>query len=183
MQGAVVGRCRSFLRGEWEQLYDVPGLLDDRVRVQAVITDDRVRLDATRLVKLGEFKKAVERLKKSMPAPATEETVQVLRRLHPESNPNIIDPTADEPTPPPIELLREFFEEVMRNLPRASSPGPNQLRWEHLSTMYTGGAGDLLFALFSQLVAGDLPLEARPWFGGARLVAMMKDVDARVAVP
>jgi hypothetical protein len=68
LQGAVVGRCRSFLRGEWEQLYNVPGLLDDRVRVQAVITDDRVRLDDTRLVKLGEFKKAVERLKMSMPA-------------------------------------------------------------------------------------------------------------------
>jgi hypothetical protein len=165
------------LRGEWEQLYSVPGLLDDRVRVQAVITDDRVRLDATRLVKLGEFKKAVERLKKSMPAPPTEETVQVLRRLHPEPNPDIIDPTADEPTPPPIELLRESFEEVMRNLPRASSPGPSQLRWEHLSTMYTSGAGDLLFAFCSQLVAGDLPLEARPWFGGARLVAMLKDVD------
>jgi hypothetical protein len=66
-----------------------------------VITDDRVRLDATRLVKLGEFKKAVERLKKSMLASATEETVQVWRRLHPESNPNIIDPTADEPTPLP----------------------------------------------------------------------------------
>jgi hypothetical protein len=60
---------------------------------------------------------------------------------------------------------------------RASSPRPSQLRWEHLSTMYTGGAEDLLFAFCSQLVAGDLPLEARPWFGGARLVAMLKDVD------
>ena len=65
----------------------------------------------------------------------------------------------------------------MRNLPRASSPGPSQLRWEHLSTMYTSGAGDLLFVFCSQLVAGDLPLEAHPWFGGARLVAMLKDVD------
>jgi hypothetical protein len=102
--------------------------LDDRIRVQAVITDDKVWLDATRLVKLGEFKKAVERMKKSMPAPSTEETVQVVRGLHPEPNPDIIDPTADEPTPPPIELLREFFEEVMRNLPRASSPGPSPLR-------------------------------------------------------
>jgi putative intracellular protease/amidase len=43
--------------------------------------------------------------------------------------------------------------------------------------MYTSGAGDLLFAFCSQLVAGDLPLEARPWFGGARLVAMLEDVD------
>jgi hypothetical protein len=88
----VVGRCRSFLRGEWEQLYNVPGLLDDRVRVQVVITDDRVRLDATRLVKLGEFKKAVERLKKSMLAPPTEETVQVLRGLHLEPNPTSSTP-------------------------------------------------------------------------------------------
>jgi hypothetical protein len=151
--------------------------LDDRVRVQAVITNDKVRLDATRLVKLSEFKKAVERLKKSMLAPPTEETMQVLRRLHPEPNPDIIDPTADEPTPTPMELLREFFEEVMRNLPRASFPGPSQLRWEHLSTMYTSGAGDLLFAFCSQLVAGDLPLEARPWLGGAPLVAILKDVD------
>jgi hypothetical protein len=44
--------------------------------------------------------------------------------------------------------------------------------------MYAGGAGYLIFALCLQFVAGDLPLEACPWFGGARLeVAMLKDMD------
>ena len=40
----------------------MPCLLDDWVCIQAEITDERVKLDATRLVKLGKFKKALERL-------------------------------------------------------------------------------------------------------------------------
>jgi hypothetical protein len=177
LQGVVVGRCRRFLLGEWEQLYTQQAP-DMEQRVQAAITDERVRIDATRLVKLGEFKKAVERLKRAMPAPPTEATVAVLEGLHPPANPAIIDPTAGVATPPPIELLREFFDAVMRDLPRASSPGPSQMRWEHLHTLYKGGGGDLLFAFCKMMAHGDLPEEARPWFGGARLVAMLKNMDA-----
>ena len=177
LQGVVVERCRRFLRGEWEQLFALHPAFEQRV--QAEVTDERVALDAKRLIRLGEFSKAVERLKKSMPAPPTEATVAALEGLHPGPNSSIpAGPAADAPTPPPVVLLWEHFEAVMKDLPRASSPGPSQLRWEHLGTMYQGGAGDLLFRFCRQLVSGDLPVAARPWFGGARLVAMLKDLDA-----
>jgi hypothetical protein len=112
-----------------------------------------------------------------MPAPPTEATVAVVELLHPPPNPTIVDPAVDEPPPPPVELSWDHFVAVMLDLPRASSPGPSQLRWEHLATMYRGGAGELLFRFCAQMATGDLPAEARPWFGGARLVAMLKDLD------
>eukprot|EP00976_Prorocentrum_cordatum_P101941 1192851-Prorocentrum_minimum.AAC.2 len=71
----------------------------------------------------------------------------------------------------------------MADPPRASSPGPSQMRWEHLDVMYLGGADDLLFLAVLQLVAGELPVEARRWFGGARLVALLNDRDGNTGQP
>lgn len=175
LQRVVIQRCRRFLRGEWEQLVRAPG--EPQQRVQAEVTIERAAKDAAKLVKEGQFRRAVQRLELAHLAQPNAATVAALQALHPHPNPTIVDPQANENTPAPIVLLREYFDEVMADLPRASAPGPSQFRWEHLLAVYKGGGADMLFQVCSQLAAGELPMEARPWFGGARLVALLKDVD------
>ncbi|KAK3236244.1 hypothetical protein CYMTET_53603 [Cymbomonas tetramitiformis] len=73
-------RCARFLRGDWEELHaEAPG---DR-RATAEADEERVLRDAVRLVKAGQLGKAAKRLELAKLAPATDETLQMLERMHP----------------------------------------------------------------------------------------------------
>ncbi|KAK3263239.1 hypothetical protein CYMTET_27946 [Cymbomonas tetramitiformis] len=73
-------RRARFLRGEWEGMHaEVPG---DR-RAVAEVDEERVLRDTVRLVKAGQLGKAAKRLELAKLAPATEETLLKLERLHP----------------------------------------------------------------------------------------------------
>ena len=190
VQRVVIARCRAFLRGEWEELLMGPrGAARGRQpeRVLAEVTLERAAKDACRLAKEGEFRRAVQRLQLAHLAPPTAETVEALHALHPPANGTVevmAAPSGEEvEAPVPIEVQREHFEAAVASLPRGSAPGPSQLRYEHLRVVHSCGGGDLLFQVVRQLAVGTLPEEARPWFGAARLVALLKDRDDDTGEP
>ena len=157
-------------------------------RVLAEVTLERAAKDARKLAKAGEFRRAVQRLELACMAPPTPETVEALRALHPPANEavEVLDPPPAEEldeAPLPVDVQREYFEAAVAGLPNGSAPGPSQLRYEHLRVVHRGGGGDILFLVVRQLAAGTLPAEARPWFGAARLVALLKDRDEASGAP
>ena len=190
VQRVVITRCRAFLRGEWEELLMGPGGSArgrQPERVLAEVTLERAAKDARKLAKEGEFRRAVQRLQLAHLAPPTAETVEALHALHPPANAAVevvaAPPEEESEVPLPIELEREHFEAAIVDLPRGSAPGPSQLRYEHLRVVHACGGGDLLFRVVRQLAVGTLPEEARPWFGAARLVALLKDRDGDTGAP
>ena len=125
------------------------------------------------------FKGSLNELRLSS-TPPTAETVEALHALHPPANAAVevvaAPPEEESEGPLPIELQREHFEAAIADLPRGSAPGPSQLRYEHLRVVHACGGGDLLFRVVRQLAVGTLPEEARPWFGAARLVALLDNL-------
>ncbi|KAK3289147.1 hypothetical protein CYMTET_3418 [Cymbomonas tetramitiformis] len=168
-------RCARFLRGEWEGLRaEVPG---DR-RAVAEADEERVLQDAVRLVKAGQLGKAVKRLELAKLAPATEETLLKLERLHPAGTGRRQDVGEDrrrELRGQALELDEKTFDDVMRNLLRASGPGSSQWRWEHMWAVHVSGGRDALLEVCNHLAAGRAPAGVREWLAGARLVALLKD--------
>ncbi|KAK3238690.1 hypothetical protein CYMTET_51318 [Cymbomonas tetramitiformis] len=168
-------RCARFLRGEWEGLHaEVPG---DR-RAVAEANEERVLRDAVRLVKDGQLGKAAKRLELAKLAPATEETLLKLERLHPAGTGRRQDVGEDrrrELGGQALELDEKTFDDVMRNLPRASGPGSSQWRWEHMWAVHVSGGRDALLEVCNHLAASRAPAGVREWLAGARLVALLKD--------
>ncbi|KAK3273068.1 hypothetical protein CYMTET_18671 [Cymbomonas tetramitiformis] len=169
-------RCARFLRmWEWEGLHaEVPG--DQRAVAEA--GEERVLRDAVRLVKAGQLGKAAKRLELAKLAPATEETLLKLERLHPAVTGRRQDVGEDrrrELREQALELDEKTFDDVMRNLPRASGPGSSQWRWEHMWTVHVSGGRDALLEVCNHLAAGRAPAGVREWLAGARLVALLKD--------
>ncbi|KAK3252909.1 hypothetical protein CYMTET_37815 [Cymbomonas tetramitiformis] len=168
-------RCTRFLQGEWEGLHaDVPG---DRQAV-AEADEERVLRDAVRLVKAGQLGKAAKRLERAKLAPATEETLRKLEQLHPAGTGRRQDVWGDrrrELQEQALELYEKTFDDVMRNLPRASGPGSSQWRWEHLWAVHCSGGRDALLEVCNHLAPGRAPAGVRQWLAGARLVALLKD--------
>eukprot|EP00854_Cymbomonas_tetramitiformis_P016090 gene16090-biopygen16593 len=168
-------RCARFLRGDWEELHaEAPG---DR-RATAEADEERVLRDAVRLVKDGQLGKAAKRLELAKLAPATEETLQKLERLHPAGTgrrQEVEENRRRELQAQALELDEGVFDGVMRHLPQASGPGSSQWRWEHLWAIHVSGGRDALLEVCNHLAAGRAPAVVREWLAGARLVALLKD--------
>ncbi|KAK3250615.1 hypothetical protein CYMTET_40019 [Cymbomonas tetramitiformis] len=166
-------RCARFLRGEWEGLHaEVPG--DQRAVAEA---DEELR-DAVRLVKAGQLGKATKRLELAKLAPVTEETLLKLERLHPAWTGRRQDVGEDrrrELQGQALELDEKTFDDVMRNLPRATGPGSSHWRWEHMWAVHVSGGRDALLEVCNHLAAGRAPAGVREWLAGARLVSLLKD--------
>ncbi|KAK3267098.1 hypothetical protein CYMTET_24321 [Cymbomonas tetramitiformis] len=174
--------CARFLRGEWEGLHaKVPG--DQRVVAEA--NEEWVLRDVVRLVKAGQLGKAAKRLELAKLAPATEETLLKLERLHMAGTGRRQDVGEDrrrELREQALELDEKAVDDVMRKLPRASGPGSSQWRWEHMWAVHVSGGRDALLEMCNHLAAGWAPAGVREWLAGARLVAFLKDdlgVDVR----
>lgn len=170
LQSAIIGRCTTFLRGEWADLRR-DGPREQQLHVEQ--TEERAFRNAQKLVKEGQLRRAMQCLAMTEMAPANDATLAELQRLHPGRNHAIPAPPVSQP-PPAIVLEREHFDKVFRALPRASAPGSSQMRWEHLEVVFRNGGSDLLFAVCQSLAEGDIPPMARPWVAGARLVAICK---------
>ncbi|KAK3242347.1 hypothetical protein CYMTET_47966 [Cymbomonas tetramitiformis] len=161
-------------QGVKQGVAQVPG---DR-RVVAEADEERVLRDAVRLVKAGQLGKAAKRLELAKLAPATEETLLKLERLHPAGTGRRRDVGEDrrrELREQALELDEKTFDDVMRNLPRASGPGSSQWRWEHLWAVHVSGGRDALLEVCNHLTAGRAPTGVREWLAGARLVVLLKD--------
>ncbi|KAK3235175.1 hypothetical protein CYMTET_54606 [Cymbomonas tetramitiformis] len=147
-------RCTRFLRRDWEELHaEAPG---DR-RATAEADEERVLRDAVRLVKAGQLGKAAKRLELSKLAPATDETLQKLERLHPAGTGRRREVEEDrrrELQAQALELDEGVFDGVMRHLPQASGPGSSQWRWEHLWAIHVSGGRDALLEVCNHLAAG-----------------------------
>ncbi|KAK3263561.1 hypothetical protein CYMTET_27644 [Cymbomonas tetramitiformis] len=143
-------RCARFLRGEWEGLH----------------------------AEAGQLGKAAKRLELAKLAPATEETLLKLERLHPAGTGRRQDVGEDrrrELREQALELDEMTFDVVMRNLPRALGPGSSQWRWEHMWAVHVSGGRDALLEVCNHLAAGRAPAGVREWLAGARLVALLKN--------
>jgi hypothetical protein len=103
---------------------------------QAEALDRRVRA----LVAEGELSRAMRALDPAAHAPATQQTMEQLRTLHPSEPPHADGPLqpADFKLPagvPPLELDRPTFDETVRRLPRFSAHGGDGWRFEHIQAM------------------------------------------------
>ena len=174
----VRNRCSRFLEGDWEGLYiEVAATVRQSASAQSEL---RVVQEVLKLVKAGELSRAAQRLDASQVAPANQDTLELLRRLHPVGDGMPAFPAAEleRLDAAAIELQREHFDKVISALPSASAPGANYWRWEHVKVLRRGAeTGDSLFALCCHLAKGRLPEDVRNYFAGARLVAFLKDPD------
>ncbi|KAK3251828.1 hypothetical protein CYMTET_38854 [Cymbomonas tetramitiformis] len=67
-----------------------------------------------------------------------------------------------------IKLDGRVFDDVMRNVPRASGPGSSQWRWDywdHLWVVHVSGGRDALLEVCNHLAAGRVPEGMREWLG------------------
>ncbi|KAK3238414.1 hypothetical protein CYMTET_51572 [Cymbomonas tetramitiformis] len=74
-----------------------------------------------------------------------------------------------------LELDEKMFDDVMRNLPRASGPGSSQWRWEHMWAVHVSGARVVA------LLKDDLGVNVRPIACGEVLWKLVAKADARNA--
>ncbi|KAK3276043.1 hypothetical protein CYMTET_15858 [Cymbomonas tetramitiformis] len=159
-------RCARFLRGEWEELHaEVPG---DR-RAVAEADEERVLRDTVRLVKAGQLGKAAKRLELAKLAPATEETLLKLERLHPAGTGRRQDVGEDrrrELRGQALELDEKTFDDVMRN-----RRGPRD-------RAALSGAGSIC-AMLVALLKDDLGVNVRPIACGEVLRKLVAKVICR----
>jgi hypothetical protein len=175
---AVKARCQAFLSGEWEDLLHYAR---NPVRTTAPprTGGDRSAKQTAQVLELcaaGELSKATQKLpgvQAEMVEPTQESLIQ-LRALHPSPNPQFPRATFEPSDVGPLILDREAFEAYMEALPRVRAPGNTGFRHGHLSSVMGAGGGDTLYDLFNHMVAGGIPADVRPFFGGARLFALAK---------
>ena len=171
-------RCRAFLAGEWASLLVIaePGAgFPARPVPPAELTLARVYTDTVRLVVQGQARRAMTRLDCDALAAPTEATFAALQALHPASYEAFRRPDVVGEPPLALVVTLETFHAVMRSLPRASGPGTTQWRFEHLQALYFHGCDREIYDICMFIIAGRIPIGIRPWFAGARLVALCKD--------
>ena len=107
-----------------------------------------------------------------------DDVVEVLRAKHP-AGPD--PPPSSRELPPPLRLTAEQVMEAVSRTPAGGAGGPDGLRPAHLKQMLGPRAGaereDLRSALVrfaNACLAGEVPVEVRPLFFGAGLVAFRK---------
>jgi hypothetical protein len=177
-----LARCHSFLRGEWAELLQPPDAGGRRVRSER--TKGRVRSDVIRLVRLGEYSRALQLVHRAQLARATPAALEALALLHPDDNHGIpaheLDGQPRWPAPEPAaaeHLSREHFHARFADLPRGSAADSCQYRYEHLLALYKHGCTEELYQFHDLLFRGRCPQAVARWFLGGRLIALAKPGD------
>ena len=138
------------------------------------LLDPAVARAVVNAVSEGALSKAAKLLR-SRAVPS--DTVDELRKLHPSRE------TPVSPVPQSLETPLEFevseVKRACRSFPPGSTGGPSGLRPCHLSEMLKSDDDDTLAQTLADFISdfnsGRLPVEARPWFCGARLIGLAKE--------
>ena len=128
----------------------------------------------------GDFKGAVRlTCSEDTIASDSEATIAALRSKHPDPHPESIFPEA--PNGSAMTVSEGDVMEAIRSFPKGSAGGPDGLRPQHLQDMVGASAGaggamllQSLTAFTNLVLAGDIPVETRPFFFGASLTALNK---------
>lgn len=132
---------------------------------------------AERLARSGLLTKAMQALRAAKMAPADEETLRILRELHPASpKPN---------SPPPIrfddiDITDANVMDAVHSFPPGSAPGPSGLRAEHLQNLLAASGSRLLgklTGLVRRIARGEVDTEApegKYFYFSARLIGLLK---------
>ena len=144
---------------------------------------DRLRSVVSQRLEEGDFRGAIRIASSdSSIAVPSSVTLQALRDKHPPS-PVDFNPPSDFPTVDHVCVSEVEVSSAICSFPCGSAGGPDGLRPQHLKDMVSSGPSEphlspLLSALasFSDLVLkGEVPPSVRPYFFGARLLALDKN--------
>lgn len=104
---------------------------------------------------LGSISRAAKSLEALPIADPTEETLEMLRKLHPSAPP----PPAPAPTVAAVEVTLEVLKKVLRVLPRGSAAGLSGWTYEHIkaATKTPDSAVHATLRLINAIVKGKLP--------------------------
>ena len=109
----------------------------------------------------------------------SEATIAALRSKHPDPHPESIFPEAISGSA--MTVSEGDVMQAIRSFPKSSAGSPDGLRPQHLQDMVGASAGaggamllQSLTAFTSLVLAGDIPVETRPFFFGASLTALNK---------
>jgi hypothetical protein len=195
---SLMQRCAAWQRGNVRELWDA-ACSDHPIRdplAQPALTTVDEELDlpfeldtlgddtteasrdaltrVTRLVRAGQFSRAMTAAAATRPLPPTAATVAMLQELHPRADPplpvDILEPPPDGPTPSQLKRL-------LRGFKPGSGAGPSGLRASVLVDLLKPNATDLathLAQAVTSFVRGEVPVMFRPFFFGACLTGLPK---------
>ncbi len=189
-------RFRLFWQGEWELLMreavdftykrteTPPAMHPTAARPTCETAEQRAFMTAKRLVEQGEFTRAAKKLDSTPIAPATTDTHEKLRALHPTRDTPIAKPDVDV-DPELLDLTPKQLAKALRTAAKGSAPGPTGWRFEHLLTYlnltkhgYRQGEQRIPLPTFiKRLTQASLPRLCSKVLGTANLMALTKGVD------
>ena len=109
--------------------------------------------------------RALKRLTQNGTLPVTEETIEALRKLHPQcEQPIPVRNTTIHPS-----LQPKFVGPALKAM-KQSAPGPSGLRADHILMAFPNGIGDSLILVLKSIAEGRAPR----WLADARLFALPK---------
>ena len=179
----VMGRLRRWFLRQYESLFSeaCSHSVAHRSRKtgnREIVEDlpEGTRRAVTTAVREGALSKAAKLLLENA-SPAGDVEAE-LRKLHPVRTVPVQIPNANLESNAELEIDKDVVSKALRTFPPGSSGGPSGLRPIHLiEALKKDQGGSLLeaLALYCQsFVQGSLPLEARDWFCGARLIPISK---------
>ena len=96
--------------------------------------------------------RALKRLSQNGTLPVTNETIEALRKLHPQSpDPQSITNTTNQPS-----ILPRFVGPALKAM-KQSAPGPSGLRADHLLLAFPSGFSDSLILVLRTIAEGRAP--------------------------
>ena len=163
--------------------FDLPrsALTDLGTLVDADTMPPEVVTRARRLTAKGTFKKASASLSASAVAPHTEANRADLQTKHPAAPPPTLPAGLDLAENAPTALTPSKVLKALRAFTIGSSGGISGLTPGHLLQLCRYPGSDLsapLTHVVNRMASGSVPMEARPFFFGARLVALRKRDDS-----
>ena len=147
---------------------------DDDLASDATDVPEELGQRVKRLVRMGHLSRASKALDRAEVAEYSTETLDALKSLHP------IEAPPPHNAPNPVQFPRPSRSEILKALQsfkRGSAAGISQLSPDHLKTLiHVPGPNvlDAIMPFITHIVEGTIPANARPYFMGARLVALKK---------
>jgi hypothetical protein len=157
---------------------EIPGVPPGSELASAVDADSLppAALDrAKRLLRAGLYSRAIRALSAAKIAETSDESLAIMRAKHPQAPPPADLPPPDSTLVP--EMSNRKIKSALRSFPRGSSGGLSGLSADLLLTLLSAPGSRLIDALrpvLRMIAMGSIPEEARPFFFGARLVALLK---------
>lgn len=180
----IKSRLNSFMAGNWINLWEQAKRTLSSIKISNPKRDWKKMVIST--AERGNLSSAFRLINSSGLAPINQDTIRILKELHP-ADPKHFAPPFDPSISNPIFIDQTLMTKCIKSFPNGTAPGPDGLRAQHLIDLLRANPEksphDIrpsLAQLISIFASGEAPIFLAPLFASSKLIPLIKPKDQSI---